>query len=77
MFYGISRIQSTHSLTNHICLCHSLCSVVMTFFLTVLELPVLVGSARPKFVVSLPPVKEGSGELDMENYVQVKILSLL
>ena len=41
-----------------------------------LELPVLVGSARPKFVVSLPAVKEGSGELDMENYVQVKILSL-
>ena len=48
----------------------------MTFFLTVLELPVLVGSARPKFVVSLPLVKEGGGELDMENYVQVKILSL-
>ena len=33
----------------------------------------LVGSARPKFVVSLPQLKEGGGELDMENYVQVKI----
>ena len=55
----------------HISLCHSLYSAVIALFFTCVELPVLVGSARPKFVVSLPQLKEGSGELDMENYVQV------
>ena len=63
-------IQSTHYTT---CPTSALSwySAVIALFFTCVELPVLVGCARPKFVVSLPQLKEGSGELDMENYVQV------